>query len=340
MQQHVCRGLSASSVRQVLWILSGAFDKAVRWKWIALNPAHQADKPALPHPDPRPPSAADASRIVTEAWRDPDWGTFVWCAMTLGARRGELCALRWRNVDLANNVVTLRHAIAVGPDRQLVERSTRTHQQRRVVLDDETVQVLADHRRLRHERVHALGVELSPDAFVFSTAPDGSTFPLPDTMTQRYDRLAKRLGIDSHLHALRHYSATELIAAGTDIRTVAGRLGHGGGGSTTLRVYAAWLSEADQRAASVLSGRMPARSATPAALSGGVRTSRSCPPLPSSTTTASAPAGKPRDSIGRPVTSCSARAWAGRSRVLVPDSHRCTVRLLTAMRSPCFSAAR
>jgi integrase len=37
---------------------------------------------------------------------------------------------------------------------------------------------------------------------------------LPDTMTQRYDRLAKRLGIDSHLHALRHYSATELIAAG------------------------------------------------------------------------------------------------------------------------------
>jgi integrase len=162
MQQHVCRGLSASSVRQVLWILSGAFDKAVRWKWIALNPAHQADKPALPHPDPRPPSAADASRIVTEAWRDPDRGTFVWCAMTLGARRGELCALRWRNVDLANNVVTLRHAIAVGPDRQLVERSTRTHQQRRVVLDDETVQVLADHRRLWQERVDALGVELSP----------------------------------------------------------------------------------------------------------------------------------------------------------------------------------
>ena len=92
----------------------------------------------------------------------PGLGTFVWCAMTLGARRGELCALRWRNVDLANNVVTLRHAIAVGPDRQLVERSTRTHQQRRVVLDDETVQVLADHRRLWQERVRALGVELSP----------------------------------------------------------------------------------------------------------------------------------------------------------------------------------
>lgn len=44
-----------------------------------------------------------------------------------------------------------------------------------------------------------------------------------------------------------------------DIRTVAGRLGHGGGGSTILRVYAAWLSEADQRAADGLFSRMPAR---------------------------------------------------------------------------------
>ena len=68
-------------------------------------------------------------------------------------------------------------------------------------------------------------------------------------MTQRYERLADRLGIKTTLHKLRHYSATELILAGVDIRTVAGRLGHGGGGTTTLRTYTAWVSEADQRAA-------------------------------------------------------------------------------------------
>jgi hypothetical protein len=58
---------------------------------------------------------------------------------------------------------------------------------------------------------------------------------------------------------LRHYTATELISGGVDVRTVAGRLGHGGGGATTLRVYAAWTSEADERAARTVSGRMPAR---------------------------------------------------------------------------------
>lgn len=55
----------------------------------------------------------------------------------------------------------------------------------------------------------------------------------------------------------RHYSATELVTAGVDIRTVAGRIGHGGGGTTTLRVYAAWVPESDKRAASLLAQRMP-----------------------------------------------------------------------------------
>jgi integrase len=64
------------------------------------------------------------------------------------------------------------------------------------------------------------------------------------------------LGIDSHLHTLRHYSATELISSGVDIRTVVGRLGHGGGGTTTLRVYAAWVAESDKRAGGILASKM------------------------------------------------------------------------------------
>lgn len=74
--------------------------------------------------------------------------------------------------------------------------------------------------------------------------------------------MADSLGIETTLKSLRHYSVTELISAGVDVRTVAGRLGHGGGGATTLRVYTAWTSEVDQRAARTVSGRMPARPKT------------------------------------------------------------------------------
>lgn len=255
---HVCRPLGASGIRHIHFILSGAFKRAVRWRWVSVNPVGQAEPPAAPTPKPAPPSAEEAARILNEAWRDPDWGAFVWLAMTSGARRGELCALRWSDVDLdpERAVLWLRRAIARG-DAGWIESGTKTHQQRRVALDAETLAMLAEHRERWDARAAAFGGALAPDAFVFSPVPDGASFHRPDPVTRRYERLAKRLGIHTTLHKLRHYSATELIAAGVDVRTVAGRLGHSGGGTTTLRTYTAWVSEADQRAAGSVSARMP-----------------------------------------------------------------------------------
>ena len=53
------------------------------------------------------------------------------------------------------------------------------------------------------------------------------------------------------LHDLRHFAATQLLAAGVDVRTVAGRLGHANP-TVTLNVYAAWLPERDMAAAEAL----------------------------------------------------------------------------------------
>src|SRR5439155_19476464 len=77
----------------------------------------------------------------------------------------------------------------------------------------------------------------------------------PDTMTHRYGRYAARVGISSSLKELRHYSATQLLSNGVDLRTVARRLGHAEG-STTLRFYAQFAPSADQAAASLLSGQL------------------------------------------------------------------------------------
>jgi len=100
--------------------------------------------------------------------------------------------------------------------------------------------------------------EVRPDAFVFSTSPDGLTPYAPRAISQRYRKLALKLKLRStRLHFLRHYSATELVAAGVDIRTVAGRLGHGSGGATTLKVYARWVNEADRRAADTMATIVP-----------------------------------------------------------------------------------
>jgi len=253
---HRCRPLSPAYVRQIHTVLNGAFNRAVRWRWIGTNPVQQAQAPSPPEPDPHPPTPSQAARIAEEAWTDPDWGMLVWLALTTGARRGELCALRWDRVDLGSGVLDIRSSLAqIGA--RIWEKDTKTHQRRRIVLDPQTTALLRASQQHVAARVVMLDIELPEDAFVFSAAPDGSTWLKPDTVTQRYSRMCKRLGWDMHIHQLRHYSATELITAGVDIRTVAGRLGHGGGGTTTLRVYSAWVAEADQRAAQSLAARLP-----------------------------------------------------------------------------------
>ena len=93
------------------------------------------------------------------------------------------------------------------------------------------------------------------DAFAFSPDPAGREPWNPDTMTHRYRRYARRVGITSSLKELRHYSATQLLAAGTDLNTVAGRLGHAEG-STTLKFYAQFTRPADQGAATVIPSQL------------------------------------------------------------------------------------
>jgi integrase len=255
-----CRPLSSSSIRATHWVLSGALVRAERWRWIGRNPLASTEPPPPVRSNPSPPSPADAARLLNEAWKDPDWGAFVWTAMTTGARRGELCSLKREDVDLAGKVLFVRTGLKnVGG--QLIRKDTKTHQQRRIALDDETVEVLREYVARRDAEAAAIDLTLDSDAYLFTPVPDASSPLMPDTATQRYQRMAQRLGIKTTLHKLRHYSATELIAAGVDIRTIAGRLGHGGGGATTLKVYAAWISESDQRAATALGGRLKRPSA-------------------------------------------------------------------------------
>jgi integrase len=257
---HVCDPLANGSIRVIHAVLSGAFGKAVRWGWIAINPIDQVEQPSARRPNPTPPTAAEAGLLLEEAFKDPDWGTLVLLAMTTGPRRGELCGVRWSKLDLDLGLIKFERSIGQVAGEQW-EKGTKTHQHRRVTLDPELVEVLREHRARCDERAASVDTKVRRDGFVFSPVPDCSVQTKPNTVTQRYRRMAARLGLNTHLHELRHYSATELIAAGVDPRTVAGRLGHSGGGSTTLRTYSAWVVEADQRAAAALAARRPRRGA-------------------------------------------------------------------------------
>jgi hypothetical protein len=108
--------------------------------------------------------------------------------------------------------------------------------------------------------------------YVFSAVPDGCEPLRPDTVTQRYKRMTERLGIDTTLKSLRHYSATELMMAGVDIRTIAGRLGHGSGGATNAAGLCRMDGRGHPRMASLLLSRSPSRSRSHGQTAATVRT--------------------------------------------------------------------
>ena len=92
--------LSPATVHRVHVVLHRALNQAVRWEWIWLNPAALASPPRVEPADIRPPSV-DQIRRLLEAVRQEDieFFTYLYLAVTTGARRGQLLAMRWSDVD-------------------------------------------------------------------------------------------------------------------------------------------------------------------------------------------------------------------------------------------------
>jgi integrase len=243
------RPLAPSTVREVHAILSGALRQATAWGWIAQNPARLASPPVVEKAKVRPPEVGQVAKLLRAGIEEDEaFGLFLRLAVVLGARRGELCALRWSHVDFDRGEVLVAGSVIYVAGQPLIEKDTKTHAERRVAVGAGTLQLLRAHRVRAAEMALSLGATLASDAFVFSHVPDGRAPIRPDYMTHRFTVLAKRLNVACRLHDLRHFMVTQLVAGGVDWRTVSGRAGHADG-HMTLGTYAHFQKAQDRQAA-------------------------------------------------------------------------------------------
>ncbi len=249
------RPLAPATIRRIHGILRRALGQGVRWGWLAANPAAAASPPRVVTREIKPPAPSEVARLFALAQEaDPELAAFVVLAAATGARRSEVLALRWRDIDLDAGSVGIGRAIVMGPSGP-VEKDTKTHSARKVSLDPNDLGHDAPAPGARGGQGCGVRGEGSPTAFVFSQEVDGSEPWRPDSTTRAFARLCRRAGLEGvRLHDLRHYVATRLLASGVDVRTVAGRLGHRDA-ATTLNVYSHFLAGADREAANVL-GRL------------------------------------------------------------------------------------
>jgi len=237
--------------------------QARKWGLIARNPAIDATPPSAARVEVFPPSVEEVRLLLASAFEfDPDFGVYLWVLASTGCRRGEGCAFRWRDVDWDRGQLAIRRSIAMAGGKP-AEKDTKTHQSKRVSLDESTMDLLREHRRRSRERGLLCGVALSDDAFLFSEAADFSRPWRPDVCTNWFGRLRAELGLTTvRLHDVRHFVATSLGNAGTPIATISARLGHRDK-ATTPDIYSHSLPAADAEAGAVMG-----------ALLGDARTSR------------------------------------------------------------------
>jgi integrase len=172
-------------------------------------------------------------------------------AVSTGARRSQLLALRWGDIDLDRAAVAFTRALVLGPNGPEL-RSTKTHRTYRVEVDRDTFDVLLDHRSFSDALARREGIELTDQAFLFSSQADGSRPWLPNWVTKRFVSARRAAGLPHfRLHDLRHFMATQMLAAGVPIATVSQRLSHARA-STTLNVYAHAVPSGDRGAAEIL----------------------------------------------------------------------------------------
>jgi integrase len=253
-------GYSRSTVRGCHILICRVLDQAKRWGWVAANVGRDARPPRQHTSSPKPVPIDMAQAMIERAAElNPTLATLIVLAADTGARRGELCALRWRHLDEDSG--TLRIEAAIGETNVVYEKDTKTHQHRTVTVSAYALGWLLEHRD-RHAKACALcGIEFSDEAYVLAPEPGGLRPLHPSSASRAFSRLRDRMDLPSwvHLHGLRHLQVTQLLDAGVPLRSVSGRVGHRNP-STTTNIYAHWIQESDARSAEVVEGRIWGRS--------------------------------------------------------------------------------
>ncbi|MBR5379302.1 MAG: site-specific integrase [Clostridia bacterium] len=203
------------------------------------------------------------------------WRVYFNIAVMGGLRRGEMCALTWKDVDFDKETVSITKAVAVTKDAPVIKGPKTDAGIRDIVLPAECFALLKEWKTEQHllclkmgtawkghrDTIHggklidsfddnALFIQLDNGLPVHVTTPGHKFAEIIDlyngTVEHEENKLPK-----IRLHDLRHTSATLLLSKNTDIETVARRLGHSKA-SVTLDIYGHALPENDRQASDIL----------------------------------------------------------------------------------------
>ena len=244
--------LNNNSVIRYQAMLSSIFKKGVQWGLINENPCSRAEHPKAEEIDIRVLTEEEIPTLL-DALSDapPQYSVITQLALLLGARRGEICALRWSDIDFEKGTLSIKRTVQSIPGIGLVFNTPKTRRGKRCLrIGADCVELLQEYRRYQKAERFRIGsawvrkVTLENgkvvDNDMLFTKWNGEPMD-PDIISSWFPKFLEAHNLpDVNFHSLRHSNASILIAAHVPITTVSGRLGHAQT-STTLNYYASAL---------------------------------------------------------------------------------------------------
>lgn len=244
--------LSPSTVRRYLTILQAIFKQAVK---LGLIPDSPAKVERLTLPKAQTPkieifSKQEAAQMLAALENeDLQFQTLIQLAIFTGARRGELVALKFSDIDFEQYKITIERAAYKIKGQPLATKPPKDYETRTVTINESCVDLLKMLKAEKLSESQRLGSQWIGDNWVF-TQWNGEMMN-PMTPTKQFSKFLARNGLKHRkFHSLRHTSATLLLYAGVNIKQVQGRLGHGD--IETTNKYLHLIEEADVEAVNKL----------------------------------------------------------------------------------------
>jgi len=227
-------GLSPRTVHHYHRILSEALKKAVQWRMLAINPAEAVTPPKPEQTEIEILNNDELARLLQEARPTRSFPAIL-LAATTGMRRGEVLAVRWRDIDLDAAVLTVNQAVEETRAGLRLKSPKTKRSRRNITLPALTVDALRRHRLLQLEERMKLGLGRDHAGLVFTDLEGGLV--RPRNLTKEFGRIVKRTGLRPvTFHGLRHTHITTLLGDGVNAKVVSERAGHASV-AITLDIY-------------------------------------------------------------------------------------------------------
>ena len=226
---HQGKPIREATVQKYLTVVSAVLSDAKRNEIIQRNPARMIDLPDTEHRQQFIPTDDQAQELILALLDEPyHYKLFYVLAMYTGCRRGELCALRWKDfvlVEKYRSVLTVSRSRTVVAGQGVVEGPTKNGRSRSIALSEDITSLVQGFCYYQRDIAEQHGRELSPYLFVNEKGQ-----PIhPDTFTKHLRQIFEENDFPDtfHLHTLRHYFVSTMLHEGVDKQTVAELAGHG-----------------------------------------------------------------------------------------------------------------